>query len=166
MSDSLPHPSRALPSILVLAICLLICFAAAGIGSALTLPAISSWYETLAKPSFNPPNAVFGPVWTVLYALMAVAMWRVWMRSSGAERRRCAGIFAVQLALNVAWSAVFFAGRSPGGGVVVILALLVAIVATIVAFARVDRLAAWLLSPYLAWVLFASLLNVSIWRLN
>jgi len=166
MSDSLSGPSRILPSILVLAICLLVCFAAAGIGSALTLPAISGWYESLAKPSFNPPNAVFGPVWTVLYALMAIAMWRVWMRSSGAERRRCTGIFALQLILNVAWSAVFFAGRSPGGGVIVIALLLLAILFTILAFARVDRLAAWLLSPYLAWVLFASLLNLSVWQLN
>ncbi len=160
------HAGRQWPSFLVLVACLAICFVAAGIGSALTLPQIPTWYEGLVKPWFNPPNTVFGPVWTILYALMAVAMWRVWMRSSGDVRTRAAGIFALQLALNVAWSAVFFAAHSPGAGLIVIVALLAAIIATIFVFTPIDRLAAWLFAPYLAWVSFASVLNGAVFALN
>lgn len=162
----LTEKSHRPPAILVLAVWLAICFAAAAIGSALTLPAIPMWYAGLAKPSFNPPNAVFGPVWTLLYALMAVAMWRVWMRSAGERRRHAVAVFALQLALNVAWSAAFFTAHSPLAGLVVIVALLAAIVWTIVVFARVDPLAAWLLAPYIAWVSFATVLNGAIWWLN
>lgn len=158
--------ARSPSSATILIAALAICFGAAGIGSLLTLPEIPGWYQGLVKPSFNPPNWLFGPVWTILYALMAVAMWRVWMRASGTTRQRCATVFAIQLVLNVAWSAAFFAGHSPGLGLVVILALLLAIGATIARFAPVDRPAAWLLAPYLAWVAFASLLNASIWTLN
>lgn len=160
------HERRQWPSLLVLAACLVLCFIAAAIGSALTLPQIPTWYEGLVKPWFNPPNAVFGPVWTILYALMAVAMWRVWMRSEGAVRRRAAGVFALQLALNVAWSAAFFAAHSPGAGLIVIVALLAAIIATILVFGPIDRPAAWLLAPYLAWVSFASVLNAAVFVLN
>lgn len=165
MSDMV-QPRRDTPSLLVLVICLLACFAAATIGSALTLPQIPTWYEGLTKPAFNPPNWVFGPVWTVLYALMAVAMWRVYVRSNGSERPRAVTIFAIQLVLNVAWSAAFFTAHSLGGGLVVIALLLAAILATIVVFARIDRLAAILLLPYIAWVSFATLLNATVFALN
>ena len=154
------------PSLLVLLTCLVVCFVAAGIGSMLTLPSIPTWYESLAKPPFNPPNWVFGPVWTLLYALMAVAMWRAWTASSGARRARAVAVFALQLVLNVAWSAVFFAAHSTAGGLVVIVALIGAIAATILVFARIDRLAALLLLPYMAWVCFATVLNASLWALN
>lgn len=160
------QPRRDTPSLLVLIVCLLVCFAAAALGSMLTLPQIPVWYEGLAKPSFSPPNWLFGPVWTVLYALMAIAMWRVYLRSRGPERRRAVTVFAVQLALNVAWSAAFFASHSPAAGLVVIAALILAILATILVFARIDRLAALLLLPYIAWVSFATILNAAVWALN
>lgn len=162
----LTEKSHRPPAILVLVAWLAICFAAAGVGSALTLPAIPTWYATLTKPPFNPPNAVFAPVWTLLYALMAVAMWRVWMRSTGERRRHATAAFALQLALNVAWSAAFFTAHSPIAGLVVIVALLAAIIWTIAVFARIDALAAWLLVPYIAWVGFATVLNGAIWWLN
>lgn len=165
MTETMARRSKP-GSLVVLLIALVICLAAAAIGSALTVPEIPTWYAGLTKPSFNPPNWIFGPVWTILYVLMAIAICRVWTRSRGTERSRAAAIFAVQLVLNVAWSAAFFAGHSPGAGLVVILALLAAIVTTIVIFARIDRLAAWLLAPYLAWVSFASVLNAAIWVLN
>lgn len=153
-------------SAVTLIVCLLVTFAAATIGSAATLPSIPTWYAGLTKPDFNPPNWVFGPVWTLLYALMAVALWRVLGRSEGGERRRAAAIYGVQLVLNAAWSVVFFGLHSPLGGLVVIVALAGAIIATIAAFSRIDRLAAGLLVPYLLWVGFASLLNLAILILN
>jgi tryptophan-rich sensory protein len=165
MIDTMDHRT-GLPSIGALILCLAICFGAAAIGSWLTFPEISTWYAGLNKPAFNPPNSVFGPVWTVLYALMAVAMWRVWTHGGGAERRYAATLFAVQLLLNVGWSAAFFAAHSPVAGLAVIVLLLVAIAFTIDAFHRIDRLAAWLLIPYAAWVTFATALNAAIVMLN
>jgi len=109
---------------------------------------------------------VFGPVWTLLYAMMAVALWRVLGRAEGSERWQLAAIYGVQLVLNAAWSVVFFGLHSPLGGLVVIVALAGAIIATIAAFGRIDRLAAGLLVPYLLWVGFASLLNLAILILN
>jgi tryptophan-rich sensory protein len=121
----------------------------------------------LAKPPLTPPNGVFGPVWTLLYALMAWAVWRILSRPADLPGRRGAlGWFFVQLALNAAWSWVFFALHSPALGLVVILALVAAIGVTIRRFRQADRLAAWLLVPYLAWVLFATYLNLGVWRLN
>jgi translocator protein len=143
-------------------------FTAAGIGSALTSTGLDPWYRTLDTPPWSPPDAVFGPVWTVLYLLMAVAVWLVWehRRDVPVWRAHLAiGLFVVQLALNTAWSGVFFGLRSPGGGLAVILALFAAILATIVAFHGIHRVAAWLLAPYLAWVGFATVLNAAIWRL-
>lgn len=160
-----PEPS-IMRSLLILFSCLVLCFAAAGLGSALTVPNIGGWYEGLAKPAFNPPNWIFGPVWTLLFAMMAVALWRVLTIGRGAPRRQASIAFAMQLALNVAWSAAFFAGQSPALALVVIVALLVAILGTIDRFGRIDRLAGWLLVPYLLWVTFASILNLSIWILN
>ncbi|MCX5494571.1 tryptophan-rich sensory protein [Kaistia dalseonensis] len=155
-----------LPSIAILAICLVVCFAAAGIGSLLTTPNIPGWYENLVKPPFNPPNWIFAPVWTALFALMAIAMWRVWIRATGSTRRKATIAFAIQLALNIGWSAAFFAAHAPGLAIFVIIALLVAIAATIRLFYPVDRPASWMLAPYFAWVSFATLLNVSIFALN
>lgn len=160
-----PHPSR-LSSIGVLIVCLAACFAAAGLGSLLTVPNLDGWYAHLVKPPFNPPNWIFAPVWTVLFVLMAVAMWRVWVRGDGHSRRYALTAFAIQLVLNVAWSAAFFALHAPGLAVLVIFALIAAIGATIFFFRRIDRPAAWMLLPYLAWVFFATLLNLSIFVLN
>ena len=146
---------------------LVLCFGVSALGSAVTLPAVRSWYPTLEKPAFTPPDWVFGPVRSVLYAAMAVAAWRVWRSVGDAEQRRLAlRIFALQLLLNLAWSFAFFGARSPGAGVVVIVLLEVSILWTIALFARLDRPAAWLMAPYAAWVAYAAVLNISILRLN
>lgn len=121
------------------------------------------WYQALAKPSFNPPGWLFGPVWTVLYVMIAVAGWRVWqVDRSGAAMK----LWWFQLLLNFLWSPVFFAVHSIGGALAIILALLLVILGFIAAAWNSDRVAAWLFVPYLAWVAFASLLNGSIWALN
>jgi tryptophan-rich sensory protein len=137
------------------------------IGGIATAQSVVEWYPALAKPWFTPPPWLFGPVWTALYVAMGVALFLVWRGGlTSPECRVAVAVFAVQLALNVAWSPVFFGLRAPGAGLLVILVLDVAVVATIVAFRRVSKAAAWLLVPYLAWVLFASALNFEIWRLN
>jgi tryptophan-rich sensory protein len=125
-----------------------------------------SWYDSLDKPSFNPPGAVFAPVWTTLYLAMAVAAWLVWRHPDSRRRRTALQLFAVQLALNGLWSPLFFGAERPGWALVEIGALLVAVTATIVWFLRVDRLAGVLLVPYLAWISFATVLNASIASMN
>ena len=149
---------------LALAIAVGVCFGAAALGSWATFEGLRAWYPSLRKPSWNPPNAVFGPVWTVLYLAMAVAVWLVWR--TGNDVAFAVALFAVQLALNVAWSVVFFGRRQLRGALAVIVALWFAIAATLVVFASIDALAAALLAPYLAWVTFASFLNAAIARLN
>lgn len=126
----------------------------------------SDWYRELPRPSWAPPGWVFGPVWVTLYTMMGVAAWLVWRRPSSGFRTAALVWFAVQLALNAAWTPVFFGARSLAGGLAVIVALLAAIVMTMVRFARVSRPAAWLLAPYLAWVAFATCLNGAIWWLS
>ena len=127
----------------------------------LTRDAFDGWYDDLEKPETTPPGWVFGPVWTALYGLMGLARYLV-----AQEEDASLGPFDLQLVLNAAWTFVFFGRRSPFGGMVVIAALWVAILATIASFARVNRVAAALLVPYLLWVSFASYLNFSIWRRN
>ncbi len=143
-----------------------ICFAAAGIGALMTAPALSDWYATLNKPAWTPPNGVFGPVWTLLYASMGFAAWMVWLQRASRNVTPALSIFAIQLILNVAWSGLFFGLRSPGAGLLAIVALWCAIAATILSFRRAVALAGWILVPYLAWVSFAMALNFEIWRLN
>ncbi|WP_020181123.1 TspO/MBR family protein [Methylopila sp. M107] len=143
-----------------------LCFAAAALGSLATTPNLSPWYEGLAKPAFNPPNAAFPIAWTILFALMAVSLWRVVMLSEGASRRGALIAFAVQLVLNIGWSFAFFAARSPLLGLIEIGLLLAAIAWTIARFRAIDGLAAALLWPYLAWVGFAAVLNAAILALN
>jgi tryptophan-rich sensory protein len=141
--------------------------AVAGLGSWATLPNIPAWYEGLAKPPLIPPNWVFGPVWTMLYAAMAYAVWRVLSASPTLPGRgRAIAMFFMQLGLNALWPWAFFAGRNAAAGALTILALDAALVATIILFRRVDRVAALCLVPYLAWVLFATYLNLGVWRLN
>jgi translocator protein len=139
--------------------------AVALVGSWATLPNIPTWYAGLAKPSFTPPNAVFGPVWTILYVMMAVAVWRIGGTADPA-RGRAVALFCVQLALNAIWSPVFFGMQAPKPGLAVILGLLVMLAATFAVFWRIDRLAGLLLAPYLAWVCYASALNAAIVVLN
>jgi tryptophan-rich sensory protein len=150
---------------LALITCLAIVFAAAAVGGLFTGTSVSTWYRTLAKPSFTPPDWVFGPVWSTLYAMMGVAAWLVWRQSRPGVRLALA-LFAVQLALNVAWSALFFGLRLPGAAFAEVLVLWLAIAATLLAFLRISSVAALLLVPYLAWVSYAAALTFSIWRLN
>jgi tryptophan-rich sensory protein len=155
--------------IATLAATVLACEVVGASGSVFTVTGAGSWYESLARPALAPPDWVFGPVWTTLFALMGVAAWLVWRASSGSNARAARvalGAFVVQFAFNVAWSAVFFGAQSIFGGLVVIAALWLAIVATVGTFYRVDRRAAALLLPYLAWVSFAGYLNYGIWVLN
>jgi tryptophan-rich sensory protein len=145
---------------------LILCLATAGLGAALTDLSVRDWYVGLEKPSWNPPNWVFGPVWTGLYIGMAIAAWLVWRRKGLADAWLPLLLFGLQLFLNAAWSALFFGMRSPGIALADILMLWIAILATIVAFRRVSNLSAALLVPYLAWVSFATALNWCIWRMN
>lgn len=141
--------------------------AVGAIGGIATTRSVVEWYPALAKPWFTPPSWLFGPVWTALYLTMGVALFLVWRGGLTSRARRLAvALFAVQLALNAAWSPVFFGARAPAAGLLVILLLDMAVAGTIVAFRRVSSTAAWLLSPYLVWVLFATTLNFEIWRLN
>jgi benzodiazapine receptor len=149
---------------LLLALWLAVVAAVALLGSSVTLPKIPTWYAALAKPFFTPPNALFGPVWTVLYVMMAVAVWR--LGAASGPTRRAVALFAVQLVLNAIWSPVFFGLEAPRLGLVVIVALLVSLAATLAAFWRIDRLAAVMLVPYLAWVCYATALNLAIVVLN
>jgi benzodiazapine receptor len=135
-------------------------------GQIATYPNLAPWYAGLEKPSFNPPNWIFGPVWTTLYVSMAFALWRILRAPASGPRRTALILFFLQLALNAAWSWLFFAAHSPILGLLDIVPQLVVIVLTISAFYRLDRLAAWCLVPLAAWVSFATLLNLSIWRLN
>jgi tryptophan-rich sensory protein len=136
------------------------------LGGWVTADSVKTWYTTINKPSFTPPNWVFGPVWTGLYVLMGVAAWRVWCKAWPNQLRVPLALFAVQLALNLAWSVVFFGAHRIGGAVVVIVGLEAAILATMVAFRRIDGLAALLLMPYALWVAFAAVLNIAVWQLN
>jgi benzodiazapine receptor len=149
------------------AVSIAIALAAGAVGALATVSSVTTWYPGLAKPAFNPPNAVFGPVWTVLYVLMALAAWRVWRATTTDRRRRQALVlYGVQLALNLAWSLIFFGLRRPDLALADIAALLAALIATTAAFWRIDRPAGLMLLPYIAWVAFASALNFEIWRLN
>lgn len=166
-TPSAPRPSWLSPrSLGVLALSVAACFAAAQLGSLATVPNLAPWYAGLAKPWFTPPNAAFPIAWTILFALMAVSVWRAAMLSRGPERTFALGAFALQLALNVGWSFAFFAARSPLLGLVAIALLLPAILWTIVRFRPIDGLAAALLWPYAAWVAFAAALNAAILHLN
>jgi benzodiazapine receptor len=146
---------------------LLICQAAGFVGALFTTPAIPTWYATLAKPSFTPPNSLFGPVWTALYLMMGVSLFLVWTQGAKGEQVGSAlALFGIQLLLNVAWSAVFFGLRSPLLGFVEIVILWLAILLTIASFTKVSKPAGLLLIPYIVWVSFAGVLNYSLWRLN
>ncbi|MGO4406867.1 TspO/MBR family protein [Bosea sp. RAF48] len=161
------HSERCSPLWAALIIAILPVVAASVLGGAVTVPQIAGWYAGLAKPAFNPPNWIFAPVWTALYALMALAAFRILRIPVGVPgRRRALLVYHLQLLLNIGWSFAFFGANSPLAGLIVILPLLVLILATIAAFRPLDRLAANLLWPYLAWVSFATLLNASIWWLN
>ncbi|OGE33683.1 TspO protein [Candidatus Daviesbacteria bacterium RIFCSPHIGHO2_02_FULL_36_13] len=137
-----------------------ICLGAGVLGSFFTISSIPTWYVTLNKPFFSPPNWVFGPVWTILYILMGYSLYLVW------KKKKVPSIFWIQLILNASWSIIFFGMKSPSLALINIAVLWIAIVLTIKSFYKINKLAAYLLYPYLAWVSFASILNYSIWILN
>ena len=150
-----------------LAASLVLCLLAGFIGSIFTTPKIGGWYAGLNKPSWQPPAWLFGPVWTLLYVLMGIALYLVWRAGLAAKGVKLAlAIFFVQLVLNALWSFAFFGAESPLAGLVVIVALWAMIAATIAAFAPVSRAAAVLLVPYILWVSFATILNAAIYLLN
>lgn len=153
--------------ILKLVVAVLVCEGAGGIGSIATMRSVSTWYQTLQKPAFSPPSWLFGPVWTILYLLMGVAAWLVWRKGLGDPTVRTALIlFIIQLALNTAWSFIFFGARQPGLAFAELIVLWVAILLTMIWFLRVSTAAGLLLAPYILWVTFAGALNFEIWRLN
>jgi tryptophan-rich sensory protein len=143
-----------------------LCFGVAAVSGRWTAAAIPGWYRSLARPAIAPPNWVFGPVWTLLYALMAVAAWRLGLSAPSSARTWGLALFVIQLALNFAWTLIFFKLRAIGAALAEIVLLWAAIAATTLEFARVSPLAAWLMAPYLAWVAFAAVLNGAFWRIN
>lgn len=155
------------PNLLKSVVSILVPLACGFVGSLATRPAIPGWYAGLAKPSFAPPNWLFGPAWTLLYILMGIASFLVWKQGLAAPGVKPALVFyLVQLALNLAWSWLFFALRSPLAGLAEIVVLWCAILVTIVLFFRVSTAAGILMLPYIGWVSFASALNAGIWALN
>ena len=151
---------------LALAGWLLLCFAVALASSLFSAESIATWYAGLIKPPLNPPDKLFGPVWTVLYTLMAFSVWIVWKTRPSPCRRRGLLLFCIQLGLNLLWTWSFFGRHQPLTALCDIAVLWIAIFLTILTFRKMSRTAAWMLVPYLAWVTFASYLNVAIWRLN
>ncbi len=143
-----------------------LCFAVGGIAGVWTASDVNGWYGTLVRPSIAPPDWVFGPVWTTLYLLMAIAAWRISEHPASALRSWGIGLFLVQLALNFAWPWIFFRQHALGAGLVEILVLWTAIAATLWIFSRISPPSGWLMLPYLLWVSFATALNFEFWRWN
>jgi translocator protein len=171
LAATAPRPSAA-RSVVALVAFLLISYGVAALGSLATIQNVDGWYADADKVFWSPPNALFGPVWTVLYGVMSVAAWLVWRRRETTDVRRPLSLYVAQLVLNAIWTPVFF-GLYPAIGVtalwigaVIILALDVAVLLTMLSFWRVRRLAALLLIPYWAWVLFATTLNIGTAVLN
>ncbi len=152
--------------LLSLAVCLFICYSSAAIGGFFTAGAVQEWYPTLVKPSWNPPAWVFGPVWSLLYGMMALAVWLIWLQRRDRSVAAPIAFFSLQLLLNAACSPLFFGLHNPGAALLDIILLWLAIVATLGLFLKRSKLAGLLLVPYLLWVSFASVLNFSIWQLN
>jgi translocator protein len=149
------------------ALAIMVVVAASVGGQIATFPNLTPWYAGLVKSSFNPPNWVFGPVWTTLYALMAFSLWRILrLRAYSPSRQLALSLFFLQIGLNMAWSWMFFAAHNPVLGVINVFLQFLAVVATAAVFHRLDRIACWCLVPLAAWVAFAAVLNVEIWRLN
>jgi len=153
--------------ILLLVGCIVVPFVIGGLGGWITTGSLADWYTGLQKPSWNPPSAVFGPVWSFLYLLMGIALWRIMRMGWGTEGVQPAVIwFAVQLVLNFGWSLIFFGLRAPGPALIEILVLLAAVLVTTRRFYVLEPAAGWLLVPYILWAAFATVLNGTIWRLN
>jgi benzodiazapine receptor len=154
------------PDILKLVASVVLCQSAGFLGSLFTTPAIPTWYATLKKPFFTPPNWIFSPVWFSLFVLMGISLFFVWRKLGHPHFKPALLFFFVQLILNILWSAAFFGLRAPLLGLVDIVLLWIAILFTILNFLKVTKFAGVLLIPYLLWVTFATLLNFSLWILN
>jgi tryptophan-rich sensory protein len=152
--------------ILKLVASVILCQVAGFLGSLFTTPAIPTWYATLKKPFFNPPNWIFSPVWISLFILMGISLFFVWRRPDHPKFKIAFIFFFVQLILNILWSAAFFGLRAPLLGLMDIVLLWIAILLTIQNFLKISKFAGVLLFPYLLWVSFATLLNFSLWILN
>lgn len=136
-------------------------------GSLFTIEAIPVWYASLQKPNWNPPNWLFGPVWTTLYILMGIAAYLVWKTiTASAFKKWGLLLYSLQLVLNLFWSYLFFTRHQLGTALIEIVVLWLTILCTIIAFSKVNKTAAWLLVPYISWVSFATILNYTIWQLN
>ncbi|MBK7560247.1 MAG: tryptophan-rich sensory protein [Chitinophagaceae bacterium] len=150
-----------------LVIAIAIPLAIGGTAGFFTATGVDSWYQTINKPSWNPPGWIFGPVWTTLYVMMGVALFFVWKSDVNEQLKRTAiTLFAIQLVLNFFWSFIFFSQHQPGWALVEIIVMWVFILLTIFSFAPISKTAAWLLVPYISWVSFATILNYTIWKLN
>ena len=145
---------------------LVLAFLAAGLGAYATSSSVGTWYLTLAKPTWNPPNFLFGPVWTILYCLMAISTWRAWRLGDAVAARRTVALYSAQLTLNALWSILFFGLRLPGVALAEILLLWSVLLVILRRYWQLDRVAAFLWCPYFAWVSFAAVLNAAIWELN
>jgi len=160
-------PNMGVKYIWKLVVSIVACLAAGAIGSVFTRSAIATWYAALEKPPFTPPNWLFAPAWTLLYILMGVAAFLVWRKGLENRKARIALIlFLIQLVVNALWSVVFFGLESPFFGLIIISILWASILATVITFFRISRVASALMWPYLLWVSYAAVLNASIWLLN
>ncbi|MBI2740478.1 MAG: tryptophan-rich sensory protein [Rhodospirillales bacterium] len=159
-------PRNRLIDLIGLAFFLAFCLGIGALGAAVVATSVDTWYADLAKPPFTPPDGVFGPIWAVLYVLMAIAAWRVWRAADRDTRRGPLTLFALQLALTLGWTVVFFGLQKIGAALATIVVLDVGVAVTMLAFRPIDRWAGLLMLPYLAWVVFATVLNIAIWRLN
>jgi translocator protein len=159
-------PRNRLVDLIALAFFVALCLGIGALGGSVVATSVDTWYADLAKPSFTPPDRVFGPVWTALYVLMAIAAWRVWRVADRDTRRGPLTLFALQLALTLGWTVVFFGLEKIGAALATIVVLDVGVTVTTLAFRPIDRWAGLLMLPYLAWVAFATVLNIAIWRLN
>ncbi len=165
-SHHIPPPFSHPRSLLALALSFAASFGIAAAGAAITAGPVKSWYPLLAKPALTPPDIAFPIVWNILFALMAIAAWRAWRAVGLARARGALALFGAQLVLNLGWSWLFFGQQQIGWALAEIGLLWLAIAGCMLAFARLDRIAAWLLLPYLLWVSFAAYLTGAIWLLN
>ncbi len=145
---------------------LVVCQLAGIIGSLFTTPSIKGWYETITKPSFNPPNWIFGPVWFTLFVLMGIALYLILKKKNSKARTIALWLFATQLVLNTLWSIIFFGLQNPLFALIELAILLIVLIFTTIHFYKLNKTAGILLLPYLAWGTFAAVLNFFIWKLN
>ncbi len=153
-------------NVLKLIIAVVVSELAGVIGAIFTTPAISGWYTTLIRPSFSPPNWLFAPVWTLLFALMGIALFLIWKNNTATRKNTAYWFFFIQLILSIVWSIIFFYYHNISGAFIEIIFLWIVIFATIIAFYKISKPAGYLLLPYIVWVSFAAILNFVIWRLN